>query len=208
MSWIRITWKTRLNSTKQKQKQKWKRVIHKVTRSHWLGIFKRMKKSRQIKETIESGNAPKTWTDRYLVQDGLIYYLSVKGVDIRPRLHVSKIISGYILKDCHDKMRHLRIDKIHDLIKYYWPGLYKEINKYISACMICQLRSHKQNPSPLRETDIPSYPFQKISMDISGPYCEPSLANNNQIRQKLQTLLTSLPHALVGSSVTKYSWPK
>ena len=24
-----------------------------------------------IKETIETGNAPKTWTDRYLVQDGL-----------------------------------------------------------------------------------------------------------------------------------------
>ena len=34
--------------------------------------------------------------------------------------------------------------------------------------MICQSRSGKQNASQLLKTDIPSWPFQKISMDISG----------------------------------------
>ena len=136
-----------------------------------VGNIQKNEEIQAIKETIESGNAPKTWTDRYLVQDGLVYYLSGKCEDIRPRLYGSKIIRGHILKECHDKMRHLGIDKTHDLIskKYYWPGLYKEINKYINACMICQSRSSQQNASLLLETDIPSYPFQKISMDISGP---------------------------------------
>ena len=41
--------------------------------------------------------------------------------------------------------------------------------------MICQSRSSKQNASPL--LDISSYPFQKISMDISGPYGEMSQGN-------------------------------
>ena len=94
-------------------------------------------------------------------------------------MYVSKIIRGHILKECHDKMGHLGIDKTHDPIsrKYFWPKLYKEIIKYINACVICQSRSSKQNVSPLMETDIPSYPFRKISMDISGPYGETSQGN-------------------------------
>ena len=152
-----------------------------------------------IKETLESGNVPKTWTDIYLVQDGLVYNLFGKDEDIRPRLYVSKIIRVHILKECHDNMGHLGIDKTHDLIsrKYYWPGLYKKINKYINACMICQSRSSKQNASPLLETDIPSYPFQKISMDISGPNGETSQGNIYIV--SFVDLLSNLPEAFAVS---------
>ena len=133
----------------------------------------------EIKETIESGNTPKSWADRYLLQEGLLYYLSGKGEDIRPRLYLSKSIREHILNECHDKMGHVGVDKTNDLIsrKYYWPGLYKEVNNYVNRCTVCQSRSSKWNASPLLETDIPSYPFQKISMDVSGPYGETSQGN-------------------------------
>ena len=35
--------------------------------------------------------------------------------------------------------------------------------------MFCQSRSNKSDNAPLEETDVPSYLFEKISMDVSGP---------------------------------------
>ena len=55
------------------------------------GKIQEDKEIQAIKDTIESETAPKTWTDRYLVQDGLVYYLSGKGENIKPQLYVSKI---------------------------------------------------------------------------------------------------------------------
>ena len=51
------------------------------------------------------------------------------------------------------------------------PGsLFKEINKYVSECTICQTRSLEKVKQPLQETDIPPYPMAKLSLDLSGPY--------------------------------------
>ena len=53
---------------------------------------------------------------------------------------------------------------------YYWPNLFKEINKYVSECTICQTRSLQKIRPPLQETDIPPYPMAKLSFDLSGPH--------------------------------------
>ena len=54
--------------------------------------------------------------------------------------------------------------------KYYWLNLFKEINKYVNECTICQTRSLQKIRQPLQETDIPPYPMAKLSLDLSGPY--------------------------------------
>ena len=48
--------------------------------------------------------------------------------------------------------------------------MFKEINKYVSECTICQTRSLQKVKQPLQETDIPPYPMAKLSLDLSGPY--------------------------------------
>ena len=53
---------------------------------------------------------------------------------------------------------------------YYWPNLFKEINKYVSECTICQIRSLQKIRPSLQETDIPPYPVAKLNLDLSGPY--------------------------------------
>ena len=75
-------------------------------------------------------NAPKTWIDKYRVQDGLLYYLSGKSEDIRLRLD-----GTYGSWQTHDPISR----------KYYWPESYKEFYKYVNVCKICQSRSSKQN---------------------------------------------------------------
>ena len=72
----------------------------------------------------------------------------------------------------HDQNGHMDVQKTFDSIRqtYYWPYLYKEINKYVSECSICQTRFLRKIRSPLQETDIPSYPMAKLILDLSGPY--------------------------------------
>ena len=76
-------------------------------------------------------------------------------------------------------MGHMGVDKTYELIgrKYFWLGLYKEVTNYINSCVIYQSRSSKSENAPLEETDMPSYPLEKISMDVSGPYGETSRGN-------------------------------
>ena len=66
------------------------------------------------------------------------------------------------------------IDKTYELISkyYFWPVLYNEVVGYVNSYFVCQAQSRVQEASPLMETDLPENPFQKVSMDISGPYIE------------------------------------
>ena len=52
----------------------------------------------------------------------------------------------------------------------FWPNLFKEINKYVSQCTICQTRSLQKISPSLQKTDVPPYPMAKLSLDLSGPY--------------------------------------
>ena len=76
----------------------------------------------------------------------------------------------------------MSVQKTFDSIrqKYYWPNLFKEINKYVSEYTICQTRSLQKIRPPLQETDIQPYPMAKLSSDLSGSY-PTSLSGNKCI---------------------------
>ena len=49
----------------------------------------------------------------------------------------------FFVTQYHDQNGHMGVQKTFDYIrqKYCWPNLFKEINKYVSECTICQTRS-------------------------------------------------------------------
>lgn len=101
----------------------------------------------------------------------MLYYLSRKVEEVGLRLFVSIGRTAEILEQCHEKMGHMGIDKTYDLMeKTYWPRLYNEVTKYVQNCVVWQAESRK--PVSLVETDVPNFPFEKVSMDITGPYGE------------------------------------
>lgn len=53
--------------------------------------------------------------------------------------------------------------------KYYWPGMYSDIQQYIINCDICQKRSKDRIPHPIQSSKILPKPFYHISIDILGP---------------------------------------
>ena len=86
------------------------------------------------------------------------------------------------MKQYHDMNGHMGVQKTFDSIrqKYYWPNLFKELNDFVTACVVCQTRSLQKIRQPLQETDIPPYPMAKISLDLSGPY-PTSMSGNKYI---------------------------
>ena len=54
------------------------------------------------------------------------------------------------------------------------------MQEYVNNCVTCQARSLKKIQLPLQETDIPPYPFDKIGLDLTGPYPK-SLSGNRYI---------------------------
>ena len=42
----------------------------------------------------------------------------------------------------------------------------------MNSSVTCQARSSRCETAPLEEMDVPAYPFEKVSLDISGPYGE------------------------------------
>lgn len=133
---------------------------------------------KNLKEAIEAGRVTEACARKYLIQEGRLYYLSDRDGEVRPRLYVARSLRSSILAQHHDTLGHMGIDKTYRLIsrKYYWPALYKEVTAYVNSCITCQVRADKHTIGPLVETDTPAY--EKVSLDISGPYGETPRGNN------------------------------
>jgi len=59
-----------------------------------------------------------------------------------------------------------------ELIKrtYWWPGLKKDVKKYIQGCFKCQQNKvqHQRKAGELHPFEIPKGPWQDISIDVIG----------------------------------------
>ena len=55
--------------------------------------------------------------------------------------------------------------------KYYWPTLQKDIETYVKGCDTCQKVKAKNSTTatPLHPNEIPSSPWEIISVNLIGP---------------------------------------
>jgi hypothetical protein len=62
--------------------------------------------------------------------------------------------------------------KTQELIthNYWWPYIQSDIRKYVNGCETCQrTKVHHQKPkSPLHPNEVPSRPWEHISVDLIG----------------------------------------
>ena len=135
-----------------------------------------------VKLKLDKGDLGKDKQKHYLVVENLLYYISNVEDDPYLRLYVPKQLRSVVIEQYHDMNGHMGVQKTFDSIrrKYYWPNLFKELNDFVTACVVCQTRSLQKVKQPLQETDIPPYPMAKISLDLSGPY-PTSMSGNRYI---------------------------
>ena len=149
----------------------------------------------KLKKRLREGNATKTEQNRHMIIEGLVYFLSNADANPTLRLYVPESLKSLVVKQYHDHLGHMAIDKTYDTIrlKYYFPNMYKELYEYIDKCIVCQTRSAKRSKPPLHETDIPPYPFAKIGLDLSGPY--PRTLSGNRYIVSFIDLYSGWPEA-------------
>lgn len=80
-----------------------------------------------------------------------------------------------IMKDNHSvpTAAHLGTAKTYCRLKlrYFWPGMYQDVVRYVANCFVCAAYKHSQLPTPgfMGSAKVCCRPFQCLSLDLVGP---------------------------------------
>ena len=143
--------------------------IHDVTiESLDTNLVQRIKDSRKpmdksVKKALDTGN--KEWRRE---DEGLVFW--------EHRLYVPRDakLREDIIRVHHDDplAGHPGRHKTHELItrSYWWPGISAQVRMYVSGCEACQrTKAHRERKhAPLNPNEIPSEPWEVISVDLIG----------------------------------------
>src|SRR6266536_1123451 len=118
------------------------------------------------------------------VKEGVIYRRSSGGkLPLHERLLVAPVMRRKgIMKLAHEGMTggHMGIQRTKDQVRRraYWPGWSKDVQRFCQACQACA--RYKRGAPPrqgLLEPIETGSPFEKISIDITGPHPKSSKGN-------------------------------
>ena len=87
-----------------------------------------------------------------------------------PKDQVNRIIS-----EVHENPEsgHFGVEKTHfkARLRYYWPGMFKDISNFIRRCNTCQLvKSDQSGPKGLMGHRLVEEPWAVVATDVMGPY--------------------------------------
>ncbi|XP_064470077.1 uncharacterized protein LOC135384822 [Ornithodoros turicata] len=113
---------------------------------------------------------------KIIIQSGLLYrhYEDRRG-KVVDQLMVPESLRGDILKMSHDNSwaGHLGVRKTKQrlLQEWYWPGCFKDVERYVRACDTCQRvgNPNERCKAPLTLVPVISEPFQRLVIDVVAP---------------------------------------
>ena len=136
--------------------------------------------------------AKEYFTTNFKIKNNQLYFCK-NGEDSKLRLVVPKAKKHETLQAFHDSPlgAHLGYRKTLSRLgkKLYWPGINKEVKEYCTACLTCALRKATLHNRRMHwHYDLPSRPFERISIDIVG------LGAYKQTTAKNVCILTVVDH--------------
>ena len=107
----------------------------------------------------------KNWALQFLVRDRHLFKQVNKNVLLQ-RIIDKAEDQAIILKQLHDENEHREREKIYRRVtdRYWWWNLYRDCEKHVVSCKLCQLRAFNREEKTLHFTWISSL-FQKINID-------------------------------------------
>ena len=147
----------------------------------------------QLIQRLQTGKATVTEGHAFVVLEDVLYYVPETEAEPSLKLVIPSHLRELVLKECHDKCCHMGLDKTYDRIRdrYYWRGLYKDVANYVSQCVTCKSRNLRRELRPLQEMDAVRFPFEKIGIDLCGPY--PVSKSGNKYLVTITCLYTGWP---------------
>lgn len=86
---------------------------------------------------------------------------------------MQKLLRLELLEHCHDDTAgHLGLQKTWDRVKirFFWPGIFAFVRKYVPSCVYCQTRNVPTSVEAglLQAVPLPPTAFQKVSVALTG----------------------------------------
>lgn len=112
----------------------------------------------------------------YAIRDGTLYYRNFRADGPELLLVIPQHLRAAILHQLHDvpTAGHLGITRTYDRVRrrFFWPGLYKSVPRYVTACDLCQRRKTPTTlpTGQLQPIEIPLEPFFCVGLDLLGPF--------------------------------------
>ncbi|UYV71900.1 hypothetical protein LAZ67_9000991, partial [Cordylochernes scorpioides] len=128
--------------------------------------------SKLIEETERFGAESKG----YEMLKGTLYKKNFDPLGNQHLLVIPKHLRLELLKSLHDAPTagHLGFSKTYERVKnkYFWPGLLRDIRKYVAHCKECQRKkqSTQKPPGLLKAIPPATSPFQRVGMDLLGRF--------------------------------------
>ncbi|CAI9731717.1 Hypothetical predicted protein [Octopus vulgaris] len=82
------------------------------------------------------------------------------------RIIIPKSMQKEILDKIHQGHLGMEKCKLRAKSAVYWVGMYKDIEKTVSTCHICQKYRNSQQKEEMISSDIPRRPWQTIGVDL------------------------------------------
>ncbi|UYV82760.1 hypothetical protein LAZ67_22000761 [Cordylochernes scorpioides] len=128
--------------------------------------------SKLIEETERFGAESKG----YEMLKGTLHKKNFDPLGNQHLLVVPRHLRLELLKSLHDAPTagHLGFSKTYERVKnkYFWPGLLRDIRKYVAHCKECQRKkqSTQKPPGLLKAIPPATSPFQRVGMDLLGRF--------------------------------------
>ena len=88
-----------------------------------------------------------------------------------------------VLKVIHELMgsNHCGVDRTYKAARarYYWKGMYRDIEDYVKHCAVCNSYKSGVAPAPIASYPVPSKPFERVHMDLLSGFSESSQGNKH-----------------------------
>ncbi|UYV65911.1 hypothetical protein LAZ67_3005874 [Cordylochernes scorpioides] len=127
---------------------------------------------------------PNSYGENFTKHNGKIYKNNPTPTGNLWLLVIPKTKQLELLEQMHDHPTsgHMGIKRTYSRIKdkYFWPSMFKTVEKYVSSCPECQFRkTPSQQPSgQLQPIPPASRPFERIGIDLLGRF--PKSINGNR----------------------------
>lgn len=136
-------------------------------------------KCTKIKNCLDAKKTPFPQSILFYVKDNVLYCTHKKPKNRfqkKEKIFVPLALVPDILKLCHDSSTAAHGGFKRTLFKirqnFYWPLMYSHIYNYVKSCPNCVVRRgyHANQKAPIQRVPVTSFPFEKIALDIVGPF--------------------------------------
>ena len=86
------------------------------------------------------------------------------------RLVVPTALRKHVLQLAHEGHQGIVRTKQRLRSKVWWPGIDKDVERLIKSCHACQIVSTGNPPDPVMPSELPSGPWEDVSLDLCGPF--------------------------------------